>query len=109
MYILISKSPEGSMDRCNKIVEGIRRKHKKEQDLLDLIQFVEHEMNDPLFTREILHEYKKDPEKYNERKIKQMKRCLTKAENKKDPDNGSVQNPSVKCYLQDGNRDLNDN
>ena len=38
-----------------------------------------------------------------------MKRCLTKAENKKDPDNGSVQNPSVKCSLQDGNRDLDDN
>ena len=38
-----------------------------------------------------------------------MKRCLTKAETKKDPDNGSVQNPSVKCYLQDDNRDLDDN
>ena len=57
--MLISKLPEGSMDRCNNTVEVIRRKHTKKKDLLGLMQFVEDEMNGPLFTRETLHEYKK--------------------------------------------------
>ena len=48
------------MDRWNKTVQAIRRKQIRDLDLQDSIQFVEKEttlMNDPLFSREALHEY----------------------------------------------------
>ena len=50
------------MDRWNKTVKAIRRKQIRELDLQDSIQFVGKEttlMNDPLFSREALHEYTK--------------------------------------------------
>ena len=62
-------------------------KQIREPDLQDLTQFVEEEttlMNDPLFSREALHEYTKGPEKQNQRRLKQMKNCFTKADKKKD-------------------------
>ena len=41
-------------------------------------------MNDPLFSRENLHEHTKGTEKQNQRKLKQMKNCFVKADKKKD-------------------------
>ena len=81
--MLISKLPEGLMDRCNNTVEVIRRKHTKEKDLLGLMQFVEDEMNGPLFTRETLQEYKK-----RSREV-QPKDNKARLKIKKDADNGS--------------------
>ena len=84
---LISKLPGGLMDRRNKTVQAIRRKQIREPDLQDLIQFVEEEttlVNDLLFSREALHEYTKGPGKQNQRRLKQMKKCFTKADKNKD-------------------------
>ena len=64
MYMLIAKLPGGLMDRWNKKVQVIRKKHLCEPDLQDLMKFVEEEtvlMNDPLFSREALHQYTKHP------------------------------------------------
>ena len=65
MYMLLAKLPGGLMDRWNKKVQVIRKRHLCEPDLQDLIKFVEEEtvlMNDPLFSRETLHQYTKHPE-----------------------------------------------
>ena len=60
LCMLILKLSGGLMDRWNKTVKAIRRKQIRELDLQDSIQFVGKEttlMNDPLFSREALHEY----------------------------------------------------
>ena len=60
LCMLILKLSGELMDRWNKTVKAIRRKQIRELDLQDSIQFVEKEttlMNDPLFSREALHEY----------------------------------------------------
>ena len=60
LCMLILKLSGGLMDRWNKTVQAIRRKQIRDLDLQDSIQFVEKEttlMNDPLFSRETLHEY----------------------------------------------------
>ena len=41
-------------------------------------------MNDPLFSIEALYEYKKVPEKQNQRRLRQMKNCFVKADKKED-------------------------
>ena len=87
LCMLNSKLPGGLRDRWNWTVQAIRRKKRRKPDLQDLIKFVEEEttlMNDPLFSREALHEYKKGPEKENQRRLKHMKNCFTKADKKKD-------------------------
>ena len=48
------------MDRWNRKVQNVTRRELKEPDLADFVQYVEEEtllMNDPLFSREALHEY----------------------------------------------------
>ena len=85
------------------------RKQIRESDLQVLIQFVEEEttlMNDPLFSREALHEYTKGPEKQNQRRLKQMKNCLVKTDKEKDVCNSSGLKSSLKCQFCDGNHDL---
>ena len=62
LCMLNSKLPGGLRDRWNWTVQAIRRKKRRKPDLQDLIKFVEEEttlMNDPLFSREALHEYTK--------------------------------------------------
>ena len=76
-----------------------------------VIQFVEEEttlMNDPLFSREALHEYTKGPEKQNQRRLRQMKSCFVKADKKKDACESSELKSSLKCQFCDGNHDLDD-
>ena len=88
-----------------------RRKQIRGPDIQDLIQFVEEEttlMNDPLLSREALHEYMKGPEKQNQSKLKQMKNCFVKADKKKDVCDSSGLKSSFKCQFCDGNHDLDD-
>ena len=59
-------------------------------------------MNDPLFSKEALHEYTKGHEKQNQQKLKQMKHCFVKA-NKKDVCDSSGLKSSLKCQFHDGN------
>ena len=62
LCMLIANLPGGLIDRWNRNVQAIRKRHLREPDLQDLISFVEEEtvlMNDPLFSREALHEYTK--------------------------------------------------
>ena len=75
------------MDKWNRTVKVVRRKQIREPDLQDLIQFVEEEitlMNDLLQLREALREYTKGPEKQNQRRLKQMKKCFVKGDKNKD-------------------------
>ena len=111
LCMLISKVPGQLMDRWNRTVQAIRRKQRREPDQQDLIQFVEEEttiMNDPLFSREALHEYTKGPEKQNQRRLRQMKSCFVKADKKKDACESSELKSSLKCQFCDGNHDLDD-
>ena len=78
LCMLIAKLPEGLMDRWNRKVQPIRKRHLLEPDLQDLIMFVEEEtvlMNDPLFSREALHKYTKHPEKSTHVKARKLKNC----------------------------------
>ena len=65
-------------------------------------------MNDPLFSREALHEYTKGPEKQNQGRLKQMKNCLVKAGKKKDVCDSSQLKSLLKCQFCDDNHDLDD-
>ena len=111
LCMLISKVPGQLMDRWNRTVQAIRRKQRREPDLQDLIQFVEEEttfMNDPLFSREALHEYTKGPEKQNQRRLRQMKNGFVKSDKKKDACESSGLKSSLKCRFCDDNHDLDD-
>ena len=73
-------------------------------DLQDLVQFVEEGtilINDPLFSREALHEYTKAQQK-------KPKDCFVKVDEKKDVCDNSGLKLSLKCQCFDGNHDLDD-
>ena len=85
LCMLIAKLPGGLIDRWNRNVQAIGKRHLCEPDLQDLLQFVEEEtvlMNDPLFLREALHESTKHPEKSTHVKARKLKNCYTKADEK---------------------------
>ena len=70
------------MNRWNRKVQAIRKKHLGEPDLQDLIKFTEEEtilVNNLLFSRQALHEYTKHPEKSTRVKARKLKNCYTKA------------------------------
>ena len=92
--MLIAKLPGRLIDRWNRNVEVIRKRHLREPDLQDLIKFVEEEtvlMNDPLISRETLHEYTKYPERSTHVKARKLKNCYTKADQK------TVEVARIKC------------
>ena len=112
LCMLIAKLPGGLMDRWNRKVQAIRKWHLREPDLQDLIKFVEEEtvlMNDPLFSREALHEYIKHPEKSTHMKARKLKNCYTKADEKNEMAVEQTETvTSTKCKFCDGNHDLDD-
>ena len=112
LCMLIAKLPGGLMDRWNRKVQAIRKGHLCEPDLQDLIKFVEEEtvlMNDPLFSREALHEYIKHPEKSTHMKARKLKNCYTKADEKNEMAVEQTETvASTKCKFCDGNHDLDD-
>ena len=109
LCMLIAKLPGGLIDRWNRNVQAIRKRHLREPDLQDLINFVEEEtvlMNDPLFSREALHESIKHPERSTHLKARKRKNCYTKADQKTVEQTVTV--ASIKCKFCDGNHDLDD-
>ena len=75
--MLIAKLPGEPMNRLGRKAQAISK-----PDLQDLIKFVEEErvlINDPLFSREALHELIKHPEKSPHVKARKLKNCYTKA------------------------------
>ena len=94
------------MDRWNRKVQNIRK--REERKIIDFVQFVEEEtllMNDPLFSREALHEYAWQKEKAGNAKHKKLKNCYTKSEEKV-TQNQSLGNPRKECVFCDGVHDL---
>ena len=66
LCMLVSKLPNGLIDRWNRVVYNIRKKQEHEPNLHDLIEFVDQEtalVNDPLFSREALEGYTVKPDK----------------------------------------------
>ena len=106
--MLITKLPGRLIDRWNINAQAIRKGHLREPDLQDLIKFVEETVliNDPLFSRETLHEYTKYPERSTHVKARKLKNCYTKADQKTVEQTVTV--ASIKCKLCDGNHDLDD-
>ena len=107
--MLIAKLPGGLIDRWNRNVQVIREGHLREPDLQDLIKFVEEEtvlINDPLFSRETLHEYTNYPERSTHVKARKLKNYYTKADQKAVEQTVTV--ASIKCKFCDGNHDLDD-
>ena len=109
LCMLIAKLPGGLIDRWNRNVQVIRKGHLREPDLQDLIKFVEEEtvlINDPLFSRETLHEYTNYPERSTHVKARKLKNYYTKADQKAVEQTVTV--ASIKCKFCDGNHDLDD-
>ena len=108
LCMLIAKLPGGLMNRWNRKVQAIRKKHLGEPDLQDLIKFTEEEtilVNNLLFSRQALHEYTKHPEKSTHVKARKLKNCYTKAIEKNEM---KWQKQWQKCKFCDGNHDLDD-
>ena len=108
LCMLIAKLPGGLMNRWNRKVQAIRKKHLGEPDLQDLIKFIEEEtilVNNLLFSRQALHEYTKHPEKSTHVKARKLKNCYTKAIEKNEM---KWQKQWQKCKFCDGNHDLDD-
>ena len=112
LWMLTANLPGGLMERWNRKVQAIRKRHLCEPNLQDLIKFVEEEtvlVNDPLFSREALHEYTKDPEKSTHLKVMKLKNCHTKADEKNEMTIEKTETvPSKKCKFRDGNHNLDD-
>ena len=86
LHMLIAKLLGGLTCRWNRNVQAIKKRHLCEPDLQDLNKFVEEKtvlMNNPLFSREALHEYTEHPEKSTHVKARKLKNCYTKADEKK--------------------------
>ena len=82
LHMLIAKLPGRLIDRWYRNSQAIRKKQLHEPDLEDLITIVEEGRvltNDPLCSRETLHEYTKHLEKSTHVKARQLKNCCTKA------------------------------
>ena len=109
LCMLISKLPGGLIDRWNRNVQAVRKRYLREPDIQDLINFVEEEtvlMNDPLFSREALHEYTKHPERSTHLQARKLENFYTKADQKTVEQTVTV--ASIKYKLCDGNHDLDD-
>ena len=79
----------------------------RESDLIDFVQFVEEEtllINDPLFSREPLHDYAGQEEKVGNAKHKKLKNCYSKPKEKVTQNQSSV-NPRKKCVFCDGSHE----
>ena len=110
LCMLISKLPGGIMERSNRKGLNIRRCQVRELTLNDMTDFIEEEtilMNDPLFSREALADYRTKLE--HPVRQKQVKNYTIKAEdeNKKDV-RGSSEDNSSKCKMCNGRHDLDE-
>ena len=107
--MLIAKLPGGLIDRWNRNVQAIRKRHLREPDFQAIITFLEEEtvlMNDRLFSRQALHEYTKYPENSTHSKARKLKNCYTKPDEKTVKQTETV--ASIKFKFCDGNHDLDD-
>ena len=109
LCMLISKLPGGLIDRWNRNVQAVRKRYLREPDIQDLINFVEEEtvlMNDPLFSRDALHEYTKHLERSTHLQARKRKNFYTKTDQKTVEQIVTV--ASIKCKFCDRNHDLDD-
>ena len=80
LCMLVSKSPNGLIDRWNRIAYNICKNRECEPSLSDLIEFVDQEttlFNDPMFSREALGIFSEKSEKFLERKSRKIKTMAT--------------------------------
>ena len=85
LHMLIAKLPGRLIDRWYRNAQAIRKRQLHEPDLEDLITIVEEGrvlMNDPLCSRETLHENTKHLERSTHVKARKLKNCYTKADEK---------------------------
>ena len=71
--MILAKIPGYLQDRWNRNVQKIRKVQMREPGLIDLTNFIEDEMvlvNDPLFSREAVGQYKEKPLKQQSRSTK---------------------------------------
>ena len=81
-YSLVSKLPNGLIDRWNRTAYNIRKRQECEPSLSDLIEYVDQEttlVNDLMFSREALECYSERSEKPNDKRyIRQSLAIKTK-------------------------------
>ena len=76
LCMLVSKLPNGLIDRWNRTDYNIRQRQECEPSLSDLTEFVDQEttlVNDPMFSREALECYSEKSEKPNDKRYRRMK------------------------------------
>ena len=74
--MLVSKLPNGLIDRWNRTAYNIRKRQECEPSLSDLIEFVDQEttlVNDPMFSREALECYSERSEKPSDKRCRRVK------------------------------------
>ena len=74
--MLVSKLPNGSIDRWNKTAYNIRKRQECEPSLSEMIEFVDQEttlVNDLMFSRKTLEWYNEKSEKPNGKRYKREK------------------------------------
>ena len=85
LHMLVAKLSGGLIDAWYRNAQAVRKRQLHELDLEDLITIVEEArvlMNDPLCSRETLHQYTKYLEKSTHVKAKKLTNCYTKADEK---------------------------
>ena len=87
------------MDRYNRKVQNMRKSELRHPDLKDFVRFVEEKIllrNDPLLSREKLHEYAGQKKQSGNAKHKKLKNCYTNPNENVTKSHYSV-NPRKKC------------
>ena len=80
LCMLVSKLPNGLIDRWNRTAFNIRKNRECEPSLSDLIEFVDQEItlvNDPMFSREAIEIFSGKSEKSLKRKSRKIKTTAT--------------------------------
>ena len=79
--MLVSKLPNGLIDRWNKTAYNIRKRQECEPSLSEMIEFVDQEttlVNDLMFSRKTLEWYNEKSEKPNGKRYKREKSLANK-------------------------------
>ena len=73
--MLVSKLPNGIIDRWNRNAYNIRKRQECEPSLSDLIEFVDKEttlINDPMFSREAIECFSEKSEISNDKRYRRV-------------------------------------
>ena len=82
LCMFISKLPTSNGDNWNRKIQSIRKQHKREPDLADLIRFVDKEtqlVNNQLYSQEARQKYAEEKEKDKKCSYRSEKRIRTLA------------------------------